>query len=403
MGNPFFKTIADKVSGFAGDVADAWSGENKKPGDKSVYLSYPNSLGNTANEKFVFDSDADDFLDYGSNTKGIGDLSEYADARADTGTQPDNPFIMFEFFRLIPPTDEANDIQKTTEAISTLNDDSTLTNRQAFRGINKATAAEREQIEQTRDAESKVKSALNKRLDILKDQVGKRKLNNTVVLYMTPGISINDSINYDQESRKLAAVYDQVSEDGLNSLKGDDALVVGTQVTAAAVGYLGTFLEKIPMLGSVAKVVGGAGGLVTGQAVADEVLRRSGKAVNPNEYMQFKNTSLRSFSFQWKFLPDSIQESLDCAEIIRVFRAAAHAHRNSAITLSVPDQVVASFHGTSGMPALPATVISNVAVTYNPNSASFFKHNNDPVEVDFSITLSEIMPIYRDDVENKGY
>jgi hypothetical protein len=402
MGNPFFQTIADTVSGFVGDVADAWGGGSKKPGECSVYLSYPNSLGNTADEAFVFNSDTNE--DFGNTLQGIGDLSKYADARAnDGGTQPDDPFIMFEFFRLVPPTAVADDIQRTTEAISALNADNNLNNRQAFRGTNKATAAERERIRQIRDAEGKVKSTLKKRLDILKDQVGKRSLNNTVVLYMTPGITINDTINYDQESRKLAAVYDQVSEKGLSSLSGDDALVVGTQVTGAAVGYLGTFLEKIPMLGSVAKVVGGAGGLVTGQAVGDEVLRRSGKAVNPNEYMQFKNTSLRSFSFQWKFLPDTIQESLDCEEIIRVFRAAAHAHRNSAVTLSVPDQVIASFHGASGFPAFPATVISSVSVVYNPNSASFFKHNNDPVEVDFSITLSEIMPIYRDDVENKGY
>jgi len=52
---------------------------------------------------------------------------------------------------------------------------------------------------------------------------------------------------------------------------------------------------------------------------------------------------------------------------------------------------------------LPPTVISNVSVTYNPNAASFFKSDGRPVEIDLSITLNEIMPIYRDDVETKGY
>jgi hypothetical protein len=140
-----------------------------------------------------------------------------------------------------------------------------------------------------------------------------------------------------------------------------------------------------------------------GNAFGEEVLRQMGKALNPNEYMQYKTTQLRAFTFTWKMLPDSIQESLDCEDIVRIFRGAAHANRKSPVTLTVPDQVVVSFHGVSGIPAMPAMVITNVSVTYNPNAASFFKQNNNPVEMDLSVTLNEVMPIYRDDVEIKGY
>ena len=48
---------------------------------------------------------------------------------------------------------------------------------------------------------------------------------------------------------------------------------------------------------------------------------------------------------------------------------------------------------------LPPCFIESVNVTYNPNNSSFFKRNNAPVEIGFSLTLKEIVQIYSDDVE----
>jgi hypothetical protein len=157
------------------------------------------------------------------------------------------------------------------------------------------------------------------------------------------------------------------------------------------------------VIGKYATLAGGALGYGGGAVLGDEMLRSMGKALNPNEYMQYKNTVLRSFSFNWKFLPDSAQESRDCAAIVKIFRAASHADRKSAITLTVPDHVVISFHGVSSFPSMPDLVISNVSVTYNPNAASFFKQNNHPVEIDLSVSFQEIMPLYRADVEQGGF
>ena len=51
---------------------------------------------------------------------------------------------------------------------------------------------------------------------------------------------------------------------------------------------------------------------------------------------------------------------------------------------------------------LPSLVIETVNVTYNPNTSSFFKQNNAPVEIGLGITLKEIIPIYSADID-KGY
>ena len=48
---------------------------------------------------------------------------------------------------------------------------------------------------------------------------------------------------------------------------------------------------------------------------------------------------------------------------------------------------------------LPSLVIESVNVSYNPNNTSFFKHGNAPVEVGLAITFKEMVPLYRQDVE----
>lgn len=115
--------------------------------------------------------------------------------------------------------------------------------------------------------------------------------------------------------------------------------------------------------------------------------------------MAYQNTPMRSFSFAFNFLPDSLQESIDATKIIKEFRMAAHAEKTDNLTVRVPDHCIVSFHGAADMIQLPPVVIESVNVTYNPNNTSFFKHNNAPVEINLSVTLKEIAPIFKGDVE----
>jgi hypothetical protein len=379
MGNPF-QSISDTVSDFAGDVADAWNRPGKTSGGEGKYLSYPNSLGNSSESSFEFNSDVVD-----------GDLNKYTDARAeDGGSNSPDPFIMFEFFRVIEPDYVAK--AQLASDISHLNTTS----------VSLTQANRQEAI----DGKQLAINALEKRKAEIIEMKGKKKLNETVALYMTPAISVNDSMNYEQESRKLAAMAEEINKNGIlgvgDNFSKEDVQLGGALAAGAIAGGIAYKLADLLPGNSAALATAGVAG-TAGNAFGEEVLRQMGKALNPNEYMQYKTTQLRAFTFTWKMLPDSIQESLDCEDIVRIFRGAAHANRKSPVTLTVPDQVVVSFHGVSGIPAMPAMVITNVSVTYNPNAASFFKQNNNPVEMDLSVTLNEVMPIYRDDVETKGY
>jgi len=237
-----------------------------------------------------------------------------------------------------------------------------------------------------------------------------RQYAGSIALYMPTDIQINDQIVYNEATRKVAGIL----EGGMADLSGESAGTVATsQASMTALGTgVGALSEKyIPKLLGKAfpkatefiadkgKVLGGFLGAAGASIVSDEYQRSTGKATNPHDYMAYQSTGLRSFTFTFTFLPDSKDESDQVTKIIKQFRVAAHAKRNDSLTLTVPDHVVTSFHGAGDMIQMPPTVIEAVNITYNPNNTSFFKDGNNPVEVAMSITLKEIVPLYRHDIE----
>jgi len=222
----------------------------------------------------------------------------------------------------------------------------------------------------------------------------KQRVEDTAILYMTPSIQIGDSMNYHEDTRMMAASIEGLLEGGLGYIKSLGASDTASLAIHAAPA-IGLALGNALTGGLLGTFFGGSGA----DAIKGELERNRGKTINPNEYLRYKSTGLRSFSFGFKFLPDSPDESIMCKEIIQRFRVAAHADRETAITLKVPDQVVVSFHGVKDMIQLPPLVITAVNVTYGPTAATVFS-DNAPVEMDFSVTLQEITPIYQQDVKD---
>ena len=237
-----------------------------------------------------------------------------------------------------------------------------------------------------------------------------RQYAGSIAMYMPTDIQINDQIVYNEATRKTAGIL----EGGLADLSAESAGTVATSqaaMTAAGAGVgalsetyipklLGNFAPKISsFIADKGKLAGGFIGAAGASIVSDEYQRSTGKAANPHDYMAYQSTQLRSFTFSFTFLPDSKAESDQVTQIIKSFRRAAHAKRNDSLTLTVPDHVVTTFHGAGDMIQMPPTVIESVNVTYNPNNTSFFKDGNNPVEVAMSVTLKEIVPIYRHDIE----
>ena len=221
-----------------------------------------------------------------------------------------------------------------------------------------------------------------------------RNYTGSVALYMPTDIQINDSMVYNEDTRKLGAALNSFAsgEDGelVNWVTATDPTVL------AAAGATAGIIPIIPA--ALTAVITGS----IGSLVQTEMQRHTGKVMNPNELARYSQTALRTFTFNWTMLPDNEYESDQAAGLIKFFRKSAHAKRTSSTLVTVPDHVVTSFHGAKDMIQLPPCFIESVNVTYNPNNSSFFKRNNAPVEIGLGVTLKEIVPIYAQDVE-RGY
>jgi len=242
----------------------------------------------------------------------------------------------------------------------------------------------------------------------------KRLYNGSIALYMPTDIAINDTMIYNENSRTIAGT--------LEGMFGPEKADWKNQTTMTSTAFLGgvggiggwisetlgknaKFLEKAPKiaakLGAIGKGFGVIGGAAAAQVIGPEMQRHTGRLMNPHEYMAYQSTGMRNFTFNWTFLPDNSDESDQAALIIKQFRKAAHATRDDYLRITVPDQVIVTFHGAGEhMIQLPPVVIESVGVTYNPNMASYFKHKNAPVEIALTVTLKEIVPLYSDDVED---
>jgi hypothetical protein len=227
--------------------------------------------------------------------------------------------------------------------------------------------------------------------------VAKRNYVGSVALYMPTDIQINDTMVYNEDTRRIGGIAESIINNDGGFKDVMNWTVLSSPEVLAGGSVLATWL-KIPKAGMISTLAGYGVGTV----LQTELQRSTGKVANPNELLRYQQTALRSFTFTWTILPDSENESNQAAGLIRMFRKAAHATRNTAVLITVPDHVIVSFHGAKDMIQLPPCYIESVNVTYNPNNSSFFKQNNSPVEVGLGITLKEIIPIYSTDID-KGY
>ena len=282
--------------------------------------------------------------------------------------------------------------------------------------IREDTGNPNEMISSTKTTEEKEKQSA---LDKAKDSAGMMKMlttaykswkpkkipGDTIVLYMTPGISIADNISYDEDTRKLAAVIEELDSVNLKDhMTGQGANDMTTLAISAAAGIgaaAGNVLSKVLPGGAITGMVSTLLGGSVADAIKGEAEMRRGATMNPNEYIRYKSTPLRNFSFDFKFLPDTPEESIHCKNIIKSFRKNAHATKASSITIEIPSTCIVSFHGIKDIVQLPPLVVTSVNTTFSPTAVTRFTDKR-PVEMNFSVSLQEIQPIYSGDVE-AGY
>jgi hypothetical protein len=332
------------------------------------HYKYPDTVGN--------DTIADD-VNFNSH-----EASEYAVKRASQiSTMTSEPFMMYEFLKI----DEAAQAVRAAH-LKQMRGELTKHN------LGQMFFKEKQTLDNMSASDIKSGSAAVAKAggEVALTPKASRKYVGSVSLYMPTDIQIADTMLYNEDTRQFAAGANELITDGTNAFNNaavkasKQAITLGSAVLGRAAG---------------SGIIGALAGYGLGDIVSDEMQRSTGQMLNPNEFISYQSTGLRNFTFNYVLLPDSESESNQITGLIKLFRKAAHATKNSQITITVPDQVIVSFHGARDMIQLPPCVIESVNVTYNPNVSSFFKQNNSPVEVGLSITLKELVPLYADDVE----
>jgi len=220
----------------------------------------------------------------------------------------------------------------------------------------------------------------------------------SVALYVPPGVTISDSMQYESKSEGLVgAAIDRFQQGTLTDISKEDIAAIATeraQDLAAAAGGIGGSL-----LGGTG---GGAIGLVAGGGAVDSLKaigqRSRGRVLNPREFMLFKSPDMRTFNFQFRMIPKVRGESRTITEIVKFFRSASYpALSEGGIDYVFPDAFTIRFGNLPSYIKIPEVVCTGVEVSYNPTSPSYFEsetfEDNEPVETTLSLSFQELKPI----------
>jgi hypothetical protein len=213
---------------------------------------------------------------------------------------------------------------------------------------------------------------------------------NSVTMYIPTNVSVSDSLRYEAVSTGAVGA---IMEKGMNNLTADDIGAIAFQNAEAIAGVAGGVVGSA---GGLAGTVIGAGGVagIVGNVKA-EVSQTRQRVMNPREFMLFKSPVIRQFGYNFTFIPRSEVEARTIPNIIRFFRQAAYPSMHAGgIDYVFPDAFKIKYGNTeNSLIKIPEVVCISVNVTYNPNSVSYYKFDNMPVEISMQLSFQELKPI----------
>ena len=212
--------------------------------------------------------------------------------------------------------------------------------------------------------------------------IGQREVVASIALYMPQNIKLGFSADYGAEDQGIFA--------GL-AAKVQDALTRG--VDSEPMKNLFAQLGK--NLGSVISLVGFEG-LGTGA-----LQRQTGRAAAPLQEMIFNQIDFRSFNFEFKFTPRSLEESNQVKKILDTMRSSMLPSKiggGSIAAYALPDEFAIRFmHGTNlntYIDPVGLCACTGIDVSYGGNK--FATHaSGDPVSISATMTFRELELIER--------
>jgi len=198
-------------------------------------------------------------------------------------------------------------------------------------------------------------------------------------LYVQQGFNTSDSASYGNvDLGAINALQSFATSE--KSLSGDDATVAGLKV-----------IEKLT----------GEAGLNAKVALEKKI------AFNPQTALAFESVGVRSFSFDFKLVPESEQESEIARAIENIFRKYLYPKKSGEFTLRYPPKWRIRFmsgeNDNKYMPFIQDCYLVGFDATHNSEGNSFFA-NGAPTAVDMKLSFTETKIMTRSDLyPDNGY
>lgn len=214
-----------------------------------------------------------------------------------------------------------------------------------------------------------------------------------ICLYQPPGFSVADGASYTN--------YD------MGTLKGGLAL---TNAVRKGEGVTDADLFSLALIGKDKLLTSSTVDKITSAGAVS-----AGVATNPYTRTAYESTNVRSFSFSFKLVAESFEESETAKGIERTFRKFLYPKRAGSIALVYPPLFKIRFFSegksNSYMPIIKPCYLTGLETTFNSSTVAMHKDSGAPVEVDISLTFQEERVLVRQDLyetdndieEQEGY
>ena len=216
----------------------------------------------------------------------------------------------------------------------------------------------------------------------------------SVKLFLPTALTFNDGLNYDTPNLGAtgAMAFGAVSA-------GDDALKSGVEAFGKGITSLLDTISgnasgaDLTSLGAIRLANKASPEIAEGISIAGAV------TMNPNTRAAFKGVSIREFSFTFKFIPKSKEESKVVGDIIKRFRIAAYPESINAggidYGFKFPDlfDIAIKYKTADGKDVtvgqkFQKCFLKGISTTYNPSTMTFHK-DGAPAEIDLTLNFVE--------------
>lgn len=224
-----------------------------------------------------------------------------------------------------------------------------------------------------------------------------------ITLYLPTSLVFNDGLTYDTPSLGVTggAAMSAAASGGqaLSVLSNSMEKGLKSVMDAVMGNYENGDIARLGMTRLLSKT----GAIGEGASIA------AGVTLNPNVRTSFKGVALREFSFQFKFIPKSNEESLIVEKLIKRFRYAAYPESinadpdasfenvslgNIALGYKFPDlfDIKVNYMTESGEVRIgnkfQKCFLKGITSNYNPSTMAFHK-DGKPVEIDLTLNFVE--------------